>query len=193
MLPLKPELLHPCRRCFSHHCGDSSFLSCKSKVATEPHGLHMSTPCFIGSWLHIQLASEHPCLLSSGRYYSSDTRGGAGQGTICTLLGMYAVIKWKHKISPASLSTHAIHPGQVKDELIIWCEFTWVMQGKALGESKPQGICSHISSHPAAPSQTFRRGWWWPMGCFSGQADVQHEQDQWGCRFLCLSVSCDQL
>lgn len=35
-----------------------------------------------------------------------------------------------------------------------------MMQGKALGESKPQGICSHISPHPAAPSQTFGGDLW---------------------------------
>lgn len=64
--------------CCSHPCQGSS------RVLSQgcPCGLSSSTYGFTGSWVHVQPASEHPCLLSSGRSSSSDRRSSAG--TVCT-------------------------------------------------------------------------------------------------------------
>lgn len=70
------------RRCLSHPRQGSGFLSFKLRVVAELRGLHTSTPCFIGSWLHVHFASEHPCLLSSDGWSSNDMRRGTSPGTI---------------------------------------------------------------------------------------------------------------
>lgn len=95
-LPLMPELLCLCRRCLSYPHQDSGFLSFK------PHGLHTTTPCFIGSCLHVHFTSKHPCLLSSSRCSFNNTRRGVSPGTVCTSLDTYSVIKRNHNfLQPA--------------------------------------------------------------------------------------------